>query len=97
MLTLSNVLGDNTDAAVEASNEGIRAFWEAANLSDEDLLLLKLLYGEQLPATTVAKMMGMKPHQPGRLKQQLLQRLREAASHLDFELDLDASEAGGRS
>lgn len=77
----------DTISGHDANTEALSRFWDAAQLSAEEFLLLKLLYGEGVSAAKAARLMGLKAHEPGRMHARILQRLRACAEDLDLKVD----------
>lgn len=62
-------------------------FRQNIELSDEERLILKMVYQDGINKSVVAKLLGMQTHIPGRILKRVFSKIADAMGHAGFQLD----------
>lgn len=79
--------GNNEDTSLTMQPDTAQQLQQRLNLSDEERLLLKMVYQDGLKLNLVARAMNLPPYQPGRLLNRLHQRIRRTLEDCGVRLD----------
>jgi RNA polymerase sigma factor (sigma-70 family) len=77
----------HADTMASTSIEKLQALRERLNLTDEERILLRMVYQDGLKKTAVAKSLGMQEHLPGRILKRVLVRISEALQEVGIDMD----------
>ena len=81
----TNTQRANTMAST--SIDKLETLRERLNLTDEERILLRMVYQDGLKKTAVAKSLGMQEHLPGRILKRVLTRIGEALQEVGIDMD----------
>jgi RNA polymerase sigma factor (sigma-70 family) len=74
-------------AMASTSIERLQTLRERLNLTDEERILLRMVYQDGLKKTAVAKSLGMQEHLPGRILKRVLARISDALQEVGIDID----------
>lgn len=63
------------------------SFKQAISLNDQEAIILRMAFTEGMSKTAISKALGLAPHQAGRIANDALQRVSEALTKFQIELD----------
>lgn len=84
----SQTAADHCDNLAQQSQSRLQMLREAIALTDQEKVMLRMIYVDGLSKTSTSKALGLPAHQAGRLVNEVLQRIGEAL--VKCELDLES-------